>query len=79
MARRLADPPKPALTASQFAAAVEAALMPLADPANAEPMAAYMKGHFPFLGIKTPVRRAATHTRSASGSGRIRRGAVGVP
>lgn len=62
MARRLADPPKPALTASQFAAAVEAALMPLADPANAEPMAAYMKGHFPFLGIKTPVRRAATHT-----------------
>ena len=28
-----------------------------ADPANAGPMRAYMKDHFPFFGIKTPVRR----------------------
>ena len=26
--------------------------------ANAEPMAKYMKNQFPFLGIKTPVRKA---------------------
>jgi 3-methyladenine DNA glycosylase AlkD len=48
------------LTAGGFAAAVEAALGPLADPANAGPMAAYMKHRFKFLGIKTPARRAAT-------------------
>lgn len=28
-----------------------------ADPANAEPMAKYMKNLFPYLGIKTPTRR----------------------
>lgn len=44
----------------QFTAAVEAALGPLADPAKAGPMAAYMKHHFAFLGIKSPERRAAT-------------------
>ncbi|MED4227965.1 DNA alkylation repair protein [Neobacillus cucumis] len=27
------------------------------NASNAEPMAKYMKGHFPFLGIKTPLRR----------------------
>jgi 3-methyladenine DNA glycosylase AlkD len=35
------------------------ALAPLADPAYAAPMAAYMKQVAPFLGIKTPERRAA--------------------
>jgi 3-methyladenine DNA glycosylase AlkD len=35
------------------------ALTPLADPVNAEPMAAYMKGVAPFLGIKTQPRREA--------------------
>lgn len=62
MARAQVDKLAPALTANQFAAAVQAAIVPLADPANAAPMAAYMKGHFLFLGIKTPVRRAATRT-----------------
>ncbi|MEO0472316.1 MAG: DNA alkylation repair protein, partial [Bacteroidota bacterium] len=28
-----------------------------ANPAQAGPMAAYMKGHFPFLGIKAPLRK----------------------
>ena len=28
-----------------------------ANPAHAEPMAAYMKGHFHYLGIKSPLRR----------------------
>ena len=62
MVRAQVDKPAPALTAAKFAAAVEATLVPLADPATAWPMAAYMKGHFPFLGIKTPARRAATRT-----------------
>ena len=48
------------MTPQQFAAAVESALAPLADPAKAGPMAAYMKGHFAFLGIKSPERRVAT-------------------
>ena len=28
-----------------------------ANPANAEPMAKYMKNLFPYLGIKTPLRK----------------------
>jgi 3-methyladenine DNA glycosylase AlkD len=39
--------------------AVEAALAPLRDDARAIAMAAYMKNHFPFLGIPSPARRAA--------------------
>jgi 3-methyladenine DNA glycosylase AlkD len=39
--------------------AVEAALTPLRDNERASAMAAYMKNHFPFLGIPSPVRRAA--------------------
>jgi 3-methyladenine DNA glycosylase AlkD len=35
--------------------AVVGALAPLVDPAKAVPMAAYMKGHFPFLGIPRPT------------------------
>jgi 3-methyladenine DNA glycosylase AlkD len=34
-------------------------LEPLASPAKAAPMAAYMKGHFDFLGLTAPERRAA--------------------
>ncbi|MEZ5340676.1 MAG: DNA alkylation repair protein [Acidimicrobiales bacterium] len=34
-------------------------LIAAAVPADAEPMAAYMRGHFSFLGVKTPARRAA--------------------
>ena len=40
-------------------AAVVAALEPLADPARAEPMAAYMRHQFAFLGIGTPARTSA--------------------
>ena len=36
------------------------ALEALADPAQAIGMAAYMKGKFPFLGVKTGMRRLAT-------------------
>lgn len=36
-----------------------AALIPLADAARAPAMRAYMRDQFPFLGIATPVRRAA--------------------
>jgi 3-methyladenine DNA glycosylase AlkD len=34
------------------------ALESVAVPADAEPMAAYMKGNFPFLGVKSPAVRA---------------------
>jgi 3-methyladenine DNA glycosylase AlkD len=46
-------------TAASYAKAVEAALKPLNEPARAVKMAAYMKGHFPFLGIPAPTRQAA--------------------
>jgi 3-methyladenine DNA glycosylase AlkD len=42
-----------------FVSAIEAALTPLADPAQAPGMAAYMKHQFRYLGIATPARRAA--------------------
>lgn len=35
------------------------ALTPLSDPSKAGPMAAYMKGVAPFLGLTTPERRSA--------------------
>ena len=42
---------------------VRQALDPLADPARAAQMRAYMRGQFPFLGISTPARREASqHT-----------------
>jgi 3-methyladenine DNA glycosylase AlkD len=42
-----------------FITDIRAALQPLADPARAPAMRAYMRGRFEFLGIATPVRRAA--------------------
>lgn len=39
---------------------IRQALEPLADPARAAEMTAYMRGRFPFLGIGTPARRTAT-------------------
>ena len=49
--------------ASDWAATVvtrlDAAFAPVAVPADAAPMAAYMKGVAPYLGIRTPARRAA--------------------
>jgi len=36
-----------------------------ASPADAVPMAAYMRDQFPFLGIKTPARRALDRTITA--------------
>jgi 3-methyladenine DNA glycosylase AlkD len=48
--------------ADAVVAATREAYAPLAVPADAGPMAAYMKGVAPFLGIRTPVRRAALRT-----------------
>ncbi len=47
------------LHVDEVVAEVEAVLEPLANPEQAGPMAAYMRDQFPFLGIKTPERRAA--------------------
>ena len=48
------------MTSSQeTAAAFERRLRPLADPARAAPMRAYMKDQFGFLGLPSPVRRTA--------------------
>ena len=48
-----------ATTPEQLAGQIRDALAALADPARAAPMRAYMRDRFPFLGIQTPVRRAA--------------------
>lgn len=42
----------------EVVARLVAAFEPAADPERAAPMAAYMKGHFPFLGIASGPRRA---------------------
>ena len=47
------------MSAAGFAAEVDAALAPLADPARAAGMRAYMGNRFPFLGLPAPIRRAA--------------------
>lgn len=39
---------------------IRSTLTDAADPARAEPMAAYMRHRFDFLGVPTPARRAAT-------------------
>jgi 3-methyladenine DNA glycosylase AlkD len=44
-------------TAASYVNAVQAALTPLRDETRAVAMAAYMKDHFPFLGIPAPDRR----------------------
>ncbi len=49
----------PLNSAAAYVNAVEAALTPLRDGERAIAMAAYMKNHFPFLGIPSPARRAA--------------------
>lgn len=41
-------------------AEVRALLVDVADPRLAEPMAAYMKGVAPYLGVPAPLRRSAT-------------------
>jgi len=46
-------------TTAAWVDATAAALEPLACPANAEAMRAYMKDVAPFLGVKTPERRKA--------------------
>ncbi len=43
-----------------YVANVKAALSPHADPFQAAKMEAYMKDHFPFLGVPAPFRRSAT-------------------
>jgi 3-methyladenine DNA glycosylase AlkD len=44
---------------AEFHRAVRAAIAPLKDAELAEGMRAYMRGRFEYLGIQTPVRRAA--------------------
>jgi len=44
---------------AEFHRAVRAALAPLANARFAEGMRAYMRGRFEYLGIQTPIRRAA--------------------
>ena len=48
-----------ATTPEQLVGQIRDALAALADPARAAPMRAYMRDRFPFLGIQTPIRRAA--------------------
>ena len=43
----------------EFDRSIEAVLLPLADPARAAGMRAYMRGQFEYLGIPTPARRLA--------------------
>jgi 3-methyladenine DNA glycosylase AlkD len=43
-----------------YVQALQAHMEPHRNPEQAEPMANYMKGLFPFLGIKTPEREALT-------------------
>lgn len=45
---------------NECASALEAWLRAHADPEEAEPMEAYMRGKFPFLGIRNPERQALT-------------------
>jgi len=44
---------------AKFHRAVRAALAPLANASFAEGMRAYMRDRFEYLGIQTPIRRAA--------------------
>jgi len=48
------------LPTDTLARSIVAALTPLADPARATPMRAYVREQFDYLGIATPVRRKAT-------------------
>ncbi len=54
---------------SEVVAEVRTALEAVAVAQDAEPMAAYMKNQFPFLGVKTPARRAAAKPIMAAGQG----------
>jgi 3-methyladenine DNA glycosylase AlkD len=56
---RNGKPSQNPLSPEEFAKAVVAALAPVADSALRPGMRAYMKNQFEFLGVKTPVRRAA--------------------
>ena len=52
------------MTPVERVAAIEDALRPLADPAKALEMRAYLKGQFEFLGLAAPVRRQAVKALS---------------
>ncbi|WP_035054458.1 DNA alkylation repair protein [Andreprevotia chitinilytica] len=47
---------------TDWLARFQTALSPAADPAGATAMAAYMRGHFAYLGVATPLRRQLTKT-----------------
>ncbi|MEM9041924.1 MAG: DNA alkylation repair protein [Actinomycetota bacterium] len=48
--------------AASLVHAIRSSLLGVARPVDAEPMAAYMRGCFPFLGVKTPARRRSTRS-----------------
>ncbi|MDP3690592.1 DNA alkylation repair protein [Bradyrhizobium sp.] len=48
-----------ALAPADYVTRVQAALTPLADAGRAQQMRAYLREQFPFLGLQSPVRRAA--------------------
>ncbi len=50
------------MTPQHYVELVESRLQPLADPARATPMRAYLRDQFPFLGVNTPARRHAVKT-----------------
>ena len=56
---------RPTALADEVVARWQAAFEPAADPERAGPMTAYMKGHFPFLGLTTPQRRALAQSAVA--------------
>ena len=55
----VAAPPDPADPTADLVPSLRAALEAAAVPGQAEPMAAYMKHRFTFLGVPAPARRAA--------------------
>ncbi len=54
---------------SEIVAEIRTALEAVAVAEDAQPMAAYMRNQFPFLGVKTPARRAAVKPLMAAGKG----------
>ncbi|WP_158542306.1 DNA alkylation repair protein [Lujinxingia litoralis] len=58
------SPPLESVFARELAREVDRRLRAVANPDDAAPMAAYLKGIQPFVGVKAPARRAATRDLS---------------
>jgi 3-methyladenine DNA glycosylase AlkD len=61
-----ADAALPGVAAADLAREILTGLRAAGDPARAAPMAAYMRDRFAFLGVATPLRRAATRAPIAA-------------